>query len=142
MERKAFRPVAFMEVLSSGGRGYITDWYQDLEVDAQAEFDQTLIVLAGMPRRLWTRPEFSPLEGGICEVRFFADGKQYRPLGCDGPGNNRFTILVGAYKKMFAWTPRDARETAKRRRQQVLSGSRRIRVYDQYSFKDVSENQG
>ena len=135
VQGKDHTPIVFMEVVSWGQRGFVTDWYEkELELEAQEEFDGTLTILAATPRADWDRPPFSPLANGICEIRFFANGKQYRPLGWDGPEKNQFTILVGAYKKARTWKPPDARKIAEKRRTEVLNGIRKVRPYDQYKF--------
>jgi putative component of toxin-antitoxin plasmid stabilization module len=134
--------VVFMEVFW-GTRGEIADWCKDeLSVEAQAEFDALLIELAAMPRSTWSMPDFKPLGDGIFELRFKVSGKQYRPLGYDGPGPRQFTLLIGAYKKMKKWTPQDATKTAKKRRKEIKDGIRKVRLYAEHLFKDVSEVQG
>ena len=128
----------FMEVVSWGDKGFLAEWCKDeLDVEAQAEFDNLLITLAAEPRVSWSMPDFKPLGGGICELRFKVSGKAYRPLGCDGPGPNQFTILIGAYKKMKKWTPQDARQTAMKRRKEIKSGIRKVRRYAEHLFTDV-----
>lgn len=121
-----------------GTKGFIAEWYgSELGVEAQAEFDNLLIELAATHRTAWGMPDFKPLGGGIFELRFKAEGKQYRPLGYDGPGPRQFTILVGAYKKMKKWTPRDAQKTALKRRKEIEDGIRKVRRYAEHLFTDV-----
>jgi hypothetical protein len=127
----------FMEVFW-GHKGMIAEWSGDvLGIEAQAEFDNLLIELAATPRASWGMPDFKPLGGGIFEIRFKADGRQYRPLGYDGPGPHEFTVLVGAYKKMNRWTPPDARKTAVKRRKEIKNGVRKVRRYAEHLFTDV-----
>jgi hypothetical protein len=52
--------------------------------------------------------------GDVCEIIIKINNIQYRPLGCYGPGKDEFTLLVGASKKERIWTPRNARERAKK----------------------------
>ena len=121
-----------------GNKGSVAEWCRDeLSVEAQAEFDNLLIELAAVPRSSWGMPDFKPFGGGIFEIRFKADGKQYRPLGYDGPGPHQFTILIGAYKKMRKWTPLNAQETARKRRREIENGIRKVRQYAEHLFKDV-----
>lgn len=120
-----------------GTRGAIADWYKDLGIEAQAEFDNLLIELAATPRTTWNMPDFKPLGDGIFELRFTAEKKKYRPLGYDGPGPHQFTILIGAYKKMRKWTPSEAVETASRLRREIKEGIRKVRVYAEHLFTDV-----
>lgn len=139
MSKEGVRTV-FLEALSSGGRGYLTDWYEkELSAEAQAEFDAILINHGVMSRRLWGMPEFKPLGDGLFEFRFKVGGRQYRPLGYDGPGQNQFTFLVGASKKMKLWTPVDAQATAKRRRKEIAEGVRKVARYAEHLFTDVSK---
>ena len=59
-----------------------------------------------------------------------------RPLLCKGPLDNdaEFTLLVGAREIEFGWDPVAARETAKDRRQEIIStGNRRC---EHERFKD------
>lgn len=125
-----------MEV-SWGAKGYISEWYEDLELEAQVEFDNLLIELAATPRASWGMSDFKSLGGGIFELRFKAGGKQYRPLGYDGPRKHQFTILIGAYKKMKKWTPHEAPKTAIKRRKDVESGMSRVRPYGEHLFTNV-----
>lgn len=125
-----------------GTRGFITEWCGELDIDAQAEFDNLLIELAATPRASWGMPDFKPLGAGIFELRFKSGGKQYRPLGYDGPDRNQFTILIGAYKKMQRWTPTDARNTAVKRRKEIKDGIRKVRPYAEHLFTDVPKVQG
>jgi len=121
-----------------GTKGFIAEWCKgELSVEAQAEFDNLVIDLAATPRASWSMPDFKPLGDGIFELRFKAGGKQYRPLGYDGPGAHQFTILIGAYKKMKKWTPQDARKTATKRRKEIENGIRKVRRYAEHLFEDV-----
>lgn len=140
----------FMEYVRGSGRGEITEWVKDLEDEPEAEFFDILRRLAVTPRDQWTRPEYSPLSEGISEIRFKGNKIQYRPLGffisADGQEGSKvihirqYVLLLGASKKMKVWTPKDAIDTAKRRKKDVLADRSRIRIYDQYSFQSVSEN--
>jgi hypothetical protein len=84
------------------------------------------------PRDEWRRPEFDLLSGkhrAIGEIRFKVD-KQYRILGCFGPNQSEFTMLVGSSKKGKNYDPRSALDTALERMDQVLKNGRECSVWD------------
>ena len=54
------------------------------------------------------------------EIRSDYGNVEYRPLGCNGPDPDQFTILIGAFKKGKVWTPADARKTALKRRKELI----------------------
>lgn len=73
----------------------------------------------------WTKtPYFSPIKGqnGIFEIKFIVQNKQYRPLGCYGPHDNEFTILIGAREIGDRFTPLNAPMLASKRRIEILNG--------------------
>jgi phage-related protein len=124
-----------MEYVTGGGRGVVTEWYhKELSKAAGAEFDDVLRYLAITPRDDWKRPEYAPLSGGISEVRFKADRKEFRPLGFFLLESRQYVLLIGASKKMKTYDPPDAKKTAARRMKEVVEGRARIRIYDQYTF--------
>jgi len=78
-------------------------------------------------RKDWgNTPYFSPLVGyaGIGEIKFKAQNKQYRPLGCYGPGIYEFTLLIGSEEKGDKFKPLSAPETAVKRRKLILQDAR------------------
>src|SRR5215216_4579569 len=99
---------AFMERTTPSGRGVISDWYKDIEPDAQDEFDDVLRDLAVTPRDLWVRPPYDTMTPEFGEIRFFAGKKQHRVFGFFLEHTNQFIMLVGATKKGRNYTPRDA----------------------------------
>lgn len=74
----------------------------------------------------WSRDYFKLLTDyeGIGEIRFASHGKQYRPLGCYGPCEQEFTILVGAEEKGDRFNPPTAPRTAAERRKLILQDER------------------
>ena len=73
----------------------------------------------------WTQTKyFRPLSGGIGEIRFFISKRQFRPLGCRGPEEGEFTILIGAEEKDDELKPPGVIEIAKNRRDLVLEDGR------------------
>ncbi len=119
-----------MEFLTSGGRGVITDWYADLSVEAQQEFDTLLRFLAVTPRNMWTRPEYSPLTPEISELRFKANNVQHRPLGFFLIDLKQYVMVIGSTKKGKIYTPREAIDTARNRKQMISDGRSQIREYE------------
>ncbi len=69
----------------------------------------------------WTNTKyFKLLSDGVGEIRFEIHNRQFRPLGCYGPGKREFTILIGAEEKGNRLKPPGVLETAKERRELVL----------------------
>ena len=80
----------------------------------------TLRFLRFSRRELWREPHFKWLSDGIGEIRSDYGNVEYRPLGCQGPYWDQFTILIGAFKKGRVWTPHDARKTAISKGEELL----------------------
>lgn len=84
-------------------------------IDASIDMADALTDLTASKR-------FSRLAGqhaGLFEMRFTEAKIQYRPLFCEGPSPDAFTLLIGARKKNGNWTPLDARNTAVGRRGRI-----------------------
>ncbi len=122
----------FQEFLTTGGRGVISEWYSELAVEAQQDFDDLLRYLAVTPRRLWERPKFAPVTGynGLGKLRFKANRIQYRPIGFFGLHSGQFTLLFPAEERNMRFVPSDAPEQAMRRKMIVEADTRRTRTYD------------
>lgn len=114
----------FSDYCSEAGTNLIQAWYDDQPVEAQADFDVTLNNLAGL--RDWRGlNEFKLLKGKhqkLGEIRFKTLNVQYRPVGCFGPGQREFTILVGCIKKQNVYQPPDAFDLALKRRSLLRQG--------------------
>jgi hypothetical protein len=67
---------------------------------------------------------FRLLPGGIGEIRFNIHNRQFRPLGCYGPGEGEFTILIGAEEKGDRFKPLRVLDIAKERRQLIRDDER------------------
>ena len=105
-------------------------WIKGLSVKARARLDA--IIRHMEITKDWTRtPYFSPLTGysGICEIKFIVQNKQYRPLGCYGPEENEYTILIGAYEIGNRFEPLNAPQMALARRLEILEGRGRTVEY-------------
>ena len=110
----------------------VDKWIEDLSPKAQARLD---IVIAYMEiTKDWSRTKyFSLLRGhpGIGEIRFTFQNKQYRPLGCYGPGQKEFTILVGAMEKGDRFNPINAPLKAEKRRKNILNKREQTHGYSE-----------
>ena len=80
----------------------------------EAAIKTTLRFLRFARKDLWREPHFRWFSGGFGEIRSDFGNVEYRPLGCDGPEPDQFTIVLGASKKGKVWTPQDARKTAEK----------------------------
>ncbi len=123
----------FMEYVTSGGRGVITQWAsREIEIIAADEFHDTLRYLENTPRDLWVRPEYAPFDAEIGEIRFKSNGKPHRVFGFFLMTEKQYVMLIGATKDKNKYNPRDAEKTARRRRREVLDGRSGINEYKYY----------
>jgi len=129
----------FVERTTPSGRGVISDWYKDIEPDAQDDFDDILRGLAVTPRDLWVRPVYSPMTPEFGEIRFFAGSLQHRVFGFFLEGTNQYVMLIGATKKGKNYTPRDALTNAPRYKTTVLANRKLIRRYDKHLLSGIPE---
>jgi hypothetical protein len=123
----------FRTYVSPAGRDQIEKWYRSQSADVQAAFDTVLEYLEQRERDEWRRPDFDKLSQRykeLAELRFEVSNVQYRPLGFFGPARAEFTILVPAKKKGKVYDPRDALETALKRRKEVLRHAGRSKIRD------------
>lgn len=112
----------FTEYLSFGGRGVISDWVKkDIEVPAKIEFRNTLTLLELTTRDLWVRPDYSPLDSEIGEIRFKANNLQHRVFGFLVLEEFKYIMLIGSTKKGSLYTPKDAIKTARERKDDVIN---------------------
>jgi hypothetical protein len=77
----------------------ILEWTLGLPKKAQAKIDVFVINLQAF--EVFPAQYVSAYRGysGIYELIIKSGGVQYRPLGCYGPGNREFTVLIGAIEK-------------------------------------------
>lgn len=124
-----------MEFVTSGERGAITQWVnKDLEMEAEQEFHAILRFLEVTPRDQWDRPDYSPLDAELSEIRFKANNLQHRVFGFFLMEVNQYVMLIGAKKKGKIYNPKDAIKTAHKRRQQVLKDRSCIHEYTDHHF--------
>lgn len=122
----------FMERKTPSGRGVISDWYKEIEPDAQDEFDDILRDLAVTPRDLWVRPPYAIMTPEFGEIRFFAGSLQHRVFGFFLPNTNQYIMLVGATKKGRNYTPRDALKNVPWYKTTVLARRDLVKPYDKH----------
>jgi len=118
----------FYNYMDADGDNAIIAWLHELPIKAQAKIDGRLLVMLGM--RLWPDGWISSLEGydDIYEIRITCANIQYRPLGCYGPAQREFTLLVGAIEK-GGRIPRGTLQSALTRRQIILGDRTRVRKH-------------
>lgn len=118
-----------LKYASDSQRDVIQEWLNGLPVGerkkVQIELETLLRLLRQSKAALWSRPQFAWLSGdnctGIGEIIFDYRGVPYRVLGCFGPVEGCFTLLVGARKDRkrkgkVQWDPENAVDTAIRRK--------------------------
>jgi hypothetical protein len=107
----------FKVFIKANGRDAFEEWIEDQNAEAEESIRAMIRRLSNTRFELWGRPLTAQLRGhqDIYEILVPTKDKQYRPLGCFGPGPQVFTLLVGASKKGNVWTPPNARETADKR---------------------------
>ena len=90
----------FYNFLDARGENVIKDWMNDeIPWEAKSHINIKLLYLRAMPT--WPEKLASSYQGfpGIIELRFPYKRVQYRPLGCYGPQEKQFTLLIGAIEK-------------------------------------------
>ena len=112
----------FRTYVSRNGVQEVLQWYDAQSPKTQAAFDQQLRTLRQMEPHEWTEPYVKKLRGqctGLVEIGFKADRVQHRPLGCYGPSNLEFTILLCAREIGDRFDPLDACAIALKRKKDV-----------------------
>ena len=83
--------------------------------------------------KTWDTKLVKPLKGHttISELRIKGlNNVQLRPLGCLGPREGEFTILVGAIERDGVFNPKNAPQRAEDRRKLVFQDKRYIKDYE------------
>jgi hypothetical protein len=109
----------FKVFISSSGVDVFAKWLNTLPDKDQAKIE-TIIRRLEITKTLG-RPYTAKLKGypGLYEIIVFSGKIQYRPIGCYGPNQKEFTILIGAIKKGRKFKPKDALNTAYKRSKQI-----------------------
>lgn len=127
-----------MEFVTHNGRGVVAQWAdKEIEMEAEIEFHAMLRILAVTPRDLWTRPEYAPFDPEISELRFFANNLQHRVFGLFLLDVQQYVMLVGATKKGKIYNPREAVDTARKRRKLIINDRSQLREYKGHQLKSA-----
>jgi hypothetical protein len=115
-------PWTFLNFVDGRGQNVIKEWLDDLPPSAKAKINARIRHLSVMDS--WPPQWMKKLRGyeGLFELRVVQSGTQYRPLGCYGPGQKRFTFVLGALEQGDRIRPPDAFTTAVDRCRAVLGG--------------------
>ena len=121
-----------LNYLNERGENEIRNWIRSLPPKARAKVANRILLLQTWPGATWPLQYVSALRGfkGIHEFRVVFSGVQYRPLGCYGPGEREYTLLLGAIEKGGRLEPLGACETAVARRMIVLQDGSRVRDHE------------
>lgn len=127
-----------MDFLEADGSNAILAWLDSLRLDkggvpsAKIKINTRIQYLEGSENWHWPPQLISSLKGyeGIYELRVVHKRVQYRPLGCYGPGQKEFTLLLGAREENDDFKPRQAPAIAQERRAIILSDRERVRRHD------------
>jgi putative component of toxin-antitoxin plasmid stabilization module len=121
----------FRDYLTERGENDIRHWLDGLSKKARIKIDRRIRYLENV-QYFHREPQYiKQLSGyeGIYEIRVVFGGDQYRPLGCYGPHEGEFTLLIGAMEQGDRFVPRDAPDLALQRKAIILSDRSRTRVH-------------
>jgi len=115
--------------ITERGVNVIKEWLDGLPIKAQVAIDERIRFLALWG--YWYRPYANKLKGydGIWEIIIQSEKAQYRPLGCFGPGNKVFSLLIGAREKGSRFEPKDAPKIAERRKKMIYQNEKYLDEY-------------
>jgi len=86
----------FCDYVSPVGRNKIDEWYQTLPESVADMFDAILKNIRDIENpQEWTSMKSISGVRGICELRFKADGKQYRVMATFRKDRKELILLVG-----------------------------------------------
>ncbi len=106
----------FKVFIDSKGQVDFYDWLDQQVKKAKVKIRERINYFEITP--YWAyRPYASPLKDtdNIVELRIVFNNIQYRPLGCFGPRNGEFTILIGAIEDNGSFNPKNAIKFAEER---------------------------
>jgi hypothetical protein len=139
-------PWRILEYVTEGAVCPFQRWYDTLDVEAQAAFDDTMLQLAVIDD--WSDREgkefrqFTRKEAGLSEIRFLVFGaferrnhrpsrRRFRALGLYRPDQSEFILLCGYEKRLggYVLIPADALEYAMKQKQNFDAGKGTTRDY-------------
>ena len=116
-------PMRFLTYVSPSGARVVQKAIDALSPTVLVVFKTELKHLAASPRQEWPkRMKKLKSRGGVFEIRFKAEGKQWRPLGFFGPGPGQFTITELCTHKQNIYDPHEAIERAGKRWSEIEAG--------------------
>ena len=124
----------FRDYLTERGENVIRAWLDGLPKNAKVKIDRRILYLENV-QYLQREPQYiKPLTGydGIFEIRVILQNIQYRPLGCYGPAQDEFTLLIGAIERGNRFEPRDAPDLALQRKEIIHNDRSRTCVHFDY----------
>ncbi len=116
----------FKVFVSNRGTREIDDWLNSQPARAKAKIKKRITYLEISELSKWVRPYATKLHGSddIWEIRVIFANVQYRPLGCFGPKNDEFTLLIGAKERGKRLEPVNAIKIAEQRRRLIFQHER------------------
>jgi hypothetical protein len=127
-----------MDFLETDGDNAILAWLNALRLDrggeprAKVKINTRIQYLEAQEN--WNWPPYMIVHladcDGIFELRVVHKNVQYRPLGCYGPGEREFTLLIGACEENDDFRPREAPRIAEDRRATILRDPGRVCRHD------------
>jgi hypothetical protein len=123
----------FRSYVTARGIHVLQRWYDGLSEKAQARFDTRLRYLQQQPVTGWTRPYFDFLTkkyAGLGKVRLEVGNVQHRPLGFISAIGEFTFVYPEATERGGKWEPRNARDIAANRRQEIRDGRAETDEFD------------
>lgn len=121
----------FKVFLNSNGHDTFERWISNQSAEGEEKIRALIKRLSNSNIKLWDRPFIGILKGPLRELIIKAD-KQYRPIGCFGPGPQVFTLLLGATKesknRKVIWDPPNAIDSAMKR-QKLIKDAKYVGEY-------------
>jgi putative component of toxin-antitoxin plasmid stabilization module len=108
--------IRLQEIVRGNGTGVITAWMSKYPA-ARARFRVRVRDMQKVPRADWTNQYFRPLGGGLFEIRWACQGKQWRALGLDH--KDFFVMVLGCTHKQNIYDPVECISTARKRQGEV-----------------------
>jgi hypothetical protein len=111
--------------VNEGGEKEVKQWLDSHGKKVRAKADKFVRHLEN--EKEWRRPLFDKLQNHdkLHEIRIRGAGNiQYRLIGCFGPKQKDFTILIGAIERGGKYTPRSALEIAEQRINLIFENER------------------
>jgi hypothetical protein len=102
-----------------GGSGAWSDWYNAHRDKAvRARHDLVFDYLECRQPNEWRGPHAEQMGDGIVEIKIHTK-VQHRLLGCFGPEQLHFSVLVTCTHKGRVYDPKEAKKTNKKRRKEM-----------------------